>query len=192
MEQSGPDCPDKPPANAQPGFALMSVLLLTVLITALVPVMIALNRENVAGAVTDQLSARVGEEARQMFMMAHATMLMHGGLPVGWQAADSAASINRDDLVNCSGFLDRDDEAWNSPDARLSVMTISRTSSPLDGSKLIAGVYRTGYDSVPYEHYVVLGCVISGGRFSQGSAIRAEFALTGQRFVVLGLEAGNA
>ena len=71
-------------------------------------------------------------------------------------------------------------------------MTISRTSSPLDGSKLIAGVYRTGYDSVPYEQFVVLGCVISGGRFSQGSAIRAEFALTGQRFVMLGLEAGNA
>lgn len=191
MARPRPSFGAETPAGGEPGFALISVLMLTVLITTLVPMMISLNRESITSVQGDQVRARVNEQARQMFMMAHASMLMHGGLPVGWQRADQAAEASRTDLSNCSGFLDRAGETWSSADTRLSVMQLAEANSPLDGSKLIAGVFRTGYAEVPYENYVVMGCVISGGRISQGAAMRGEFALSGQRFLLLGLEANG-
>lgn len=180
------------PRGAAPGFALVAVLVLTMLILALVPMMLTLNRENITSVQGDQIRARVSEQARQMFMISHATMQMHAGLPQGWTQASTADADAVATLVSCSGLLDRDDENWNSADARLSVITIDNETAPIDGTRLAMGIYRSGYDEVAYEQYTVLGCAISDAPNSQGAVMRGEFAYSGQRMLLLGLEANGS
>ena len=127
------------PEGAAPGFALVAVLVLTIMIMALVPMMLTLNRENISGVQGDQVRARVGEQARQMFMIGHASMQMNAGLPQGWQQASAAPADDVAMLVNCSGFLDRDDEAWNTEDARISMITITDNTAAIDGTRLATG-----------------------------------------------------
>ena len=179
------------PGCATPGFALVAVLVLTIMIMALVPMMLTLNRENISGVQGDQVRARVAEQARQMFMIGHASMQMNAGLPQGWQQASAAAADDVAMLVNCSGFLDREDEAWNTEDARISMITIDDATAAIDGTRLATGVYRSGYGDVAYEQYTVIGCAISDAPNSQGAAMRGEFALTGQRLLLLVLEANG-
>ena len=181
-----------PRLGGEPGFALVAVLVLTMLILALVPMMLTLNRENIASVQGDQIRARVSEQARQMFMIGHATMQMNAGLPLGWQQASTAASDAVGTLASCSGLLDRADETWNTADARLSVITIDNATAPIDGTRLAVGVYRSGYGEVAYERYTVLGCAISDAPNSQGAAMRGEFAYSGQRMLLLGLEANGS
>ncbi|MCE2517717.1 MAG: hypothetical protein J4F41_07790 [Alphaproteobacteria bacterium] len=177
------------PSQAQPGFALVMVLFLSVIIITMIPMMLNFNRESVTNVQRDQSRALVSEYARQVFMTTHAQMLMNGGLPVGWSQGNDAALATTsaiEDLGNCSGFLDLT-ESWNKADARVSWMEIDNATSQLNDSKIIAGIYRTSYDSVPYEHYVVMGCVITAGRLSQGAVMRGEYAITGQQVVMLSL-----
>ena len=178
------------PHSAQ-GFALVAVLVLTIMIMALVPMMLTLNRENIAGVQGDQIRARVNEQARQMFMIGHATMQMNAGLPLGWQQASAASAEDVAMMTSCSGFLDRTDEPWNTDDARLSIITLDEETASIGGTKLAAGIYRTGYGDVTYEQYIIIGCSISDAPNSQGAAMRGEFALTGQRMMLLGLEANG-
>lgn len=189
--QKGNSAATPVPEGAAPGFALVAVLVLTIMIMALVPMMLTLNRENISGVQGDQVRARVGEQARQMFMIGHASMQMNAGLPQGWQQASAAAADDVAMLVNCSGFLDRDDEAWNTEDARISMITITDNTAAIDGTRLATGIYRSGYGDVTYEQYTVIGCAISDAPNSQGAAMRGEFALSGQRLMLLGLEANG-
>lgn len=177
--------------SKQPGFALVMVLFLSVLITTMIPMMLNFNRESVTGVQRNQSRALVSEYARQVFMTTHAQMLMNGGLPLGWSGGDDtvlASTSAIEDIENCSGFLDLN-EVWNKADARVSWMQIDNATSALNNSKIIAGIYRTSYGSVPYEHYVVMGCVITAGQLSQGAVMRGEYAITGQQVVMLSLRA---
>lgn len=178
-------------ARGEPGFALVAVLALTVLIMTMVPMMLSLSRENITGVQGDQIRARVSEQARQMFMIGQTSMQMNAGLPVGWQQGSAAATEAVATMVNCSGFLDRDDETWAGQDARISIMTLDNNTDAIGGTTLAMGVYRSGYGDVTYEQYTVIGCAISDSPNSQGAVMRGEFALTGQRMMLLGLEANG-
>ena len=179
----------KKPTTAEPGFALVMVLFLSVLITTMIPMMLNFNRESVTNVQRNQSRALVTEHARHVFMTTHAQLLMNGGLPLGWaEGTDTslAATTAIEDLANCSGFLDLT-ETWEKADARVSWMEIDNATSSLNDAKIIAGIYRTSYDSVPYEHYIVMGCVISSGELSQGAVMRGEYAITGQQLLLLSL-----
>ncbi len=176
-------------SSAQPGFALVAVLFLSVLITTMIPMMLNFNRESITGVQQDQSRALASEYSRQMFMLTHTQLLMNGGLPIGWVQGDASSLSTTtaiEDLENCSGFLDLT-ETWNKTDARVSWMEIDDAGSTMDGAKIIAGIYRDSYATVPYEHYIVMGCVITPGPLSQGAVMRGEFAITAQRILMLSL-----
>lgn len=176
-------------SSAQPGFALVAVLFLSVLIVTMIPMMLNFNRESITGVQQDQSRALASEYSRQMFMLTHAQLLMNGGLPQGWtqgNASSLSTTTAIEDLGNCSGFLDLT-ETWNKADARVSWMEIDNDDSPMDGAKIIAGIYRDSYDTVPYEHYIVMGCVITPAPLSSGAVMRGEFAITAQRILMLSL-----
>ena len=180
--------------SKQPGFALVAVLFLSVIITAMIPMMINFNRESITSVQRGQSQAVAAEYAKQIFMMAHTELMMHQGLPQGWRKGNSADLISTsalDDIGNCSGYLDLD-ETWNSADARISWMQIDDPSSAANDSKVIAGVTRTSYGDVPYDHFIVLGCVITGGRLSQGAVMRGEFAISGQQILMLSLSSNTS
>jgi hypothetical protein len=180
--------------SAEPGFALVMVLFLSVLITTMIPLMLNLNRESVTNVQQNQSRALAEEYARQVFMATHVQMLMSGGLPLGWSTGDDTALTSTSaiaDLASCSGFMDLS-ETWDKPDARVSWMKINDAATALNGSKIIAGIYRTSYGDVPYEHYIVLGCVISGGALSQGAAVRGEYAIADQQVLMLSLRAESS
>ena len=175
--------------SAQPGFALVAVLFLSALIVTMIPMMLNFNRESVTGVQLDQSRALASEYSRQMFMLTHAELLMNAGLPQGWVQGD-ASSLDTtsaiEDLGNCSGFLNLT-EVWDKVDARVSWMEIDDAGSIMDGAKIIAGIYRDSYGSVPYEHYIVMGCVIIPGPLSQGAVMRGEFAITAHQILMLSL-----
>ena len=180
--------------SKQPGFALVAVLFLSVIITAMIPMMINFNRESITSVQRGQSQAVAAEYAKQIFMMAHTELMMHQGLPQGWTKGNSADLISTsalDDIGNCSGYLDLD-ETWNSADARISWMQIDDPASAANDSKVIAGVTRTSYGDVPYDHFIVLGCVITGGRLSQGAVMRGEFAISGQQILMLSLSSNTS
>lgn len=180
--------------SKQPGFALVAVLFLSVIITAMIPMMINFNRESITSVQRGQSQAVAAEYAKQIFMMAHTELMMHQGLPQGWtkgNSADLTSTSALDDIGNCSGYLDLD-ETWNSADARISWMQIDDPSSAANDSKVIAGVTRASYGDVPYDHFIVLGCVISGGRLSQGAVMRGEFAISGQQILMLSLSSNTS
>ena len=180
--------------SKQPGFALVAVLFLSVIITAMIPMMINFNRESITSVQRGQSQAVAAEYAKQIFMMAHTELMMHQGLPQGWtkgNSADLTSTSALDDIGNCSGYLDLD-ETWNSADARISWMQIDDPSSAANDSKVIAGVTRTSYGDVPYDHFIVLGCVITGGRLSQGAVMRGEFAISGQQILMLSLSSNTS
>ena len=181
-------------ASKQPGFALVAVLFLSVIITAMIPMMINFNRESITSVQRGQSQAVAAEYAKQIFMMAHTELMMHQGLPQGWtkgNSADLTSTSALDDIGNCSGYLDLD-ETWNSADARISWMQIDDPASAANDSKVIAGVTRTSYGDVPYDHFIVLGCVITGGRLSQGAVMRGEFAISGQQILMLSLSSNTS
>ena len=188
---------DEQPAlinSKQPGFALVAVLFLSVIITAMIPMMINFNRESVTAVQRSQSQAIAAEYAKQMFMMAHTELMMHQGLPQGWSQGNASALSTTsalEDIGNCSGYLDLE-ETWNKADARISWMQIDNASSAANDSKVIAGITRTSYGDVPYEHYIVLGCVITGGRLSQGAVMRGEFAISGQQILMLSLASNTS
>ena len=176
-------------SSAQPGFALVAVLFLSALIVTMIPMMLNFNRESVTGVQLDQSRALASEYSRQMFMLAHAELLMNAGLPTGWSqgnASSLSSTTAIEDMGNCSNFLNIT-ESWNKQDARVSWMEIDDDGSTMDGAKIIAGIYRDSYDSVPYEHYIVMGCVIVPGPLSQGAVMRGEFAVTAHRILMLSL-----
>ena len=180
--------------SKQPGFALVAVLFLSVIITAMIPMMINFNRESITSVQRGQSQAVAAEYAKQIFMMAHTELMMHQGLPQGWtkgNSADLTSTSALDDIGNCSGYLDLD-ETWNSADARISWMQIDDPSSAANDSKVIAGVTRASYGDVPYDHFIVLGCVITGGRLSQGAVMRGEFAISGQQILMLSLSSNTS
>ena len=180
--------------SKQPGFALVAVLFLSVIITAMIPMMINFNRESITSVQRGQSQAVAAEYAKQIFMMAHTELMMHQGLPQGWtkgNSADLTSTSALDDIGNCSGYLDLD-ETWNSADARISWMQIDDPASAANDSKVIAGVTRTSYGDVPYDHFIVLGCVITGGRLSQGAVMRGEFAISGQQILMLSLSSNTS
>ena len=181
-------------ASKQQGFALVAVLFLSVIITAMIPMMINFNRESVTAVQRSQSQAIAAEYAKQVFMMAHTELMMHQGLPQGWSQGNSASLSSTSalaDIGNCSGYLDIDED-WNTADARLSWMQIDNASNAANDSKVIAGITRTSYGDVPYEHYIVLGCVITGGRLSQGAVMRGEFAISGQQILMLSLASNTS
>lgn len=180
--------------HQQDGFALVAVLFLAAFITAMIPMMMNFNRESVTAVQRSQAQALASEQARQVFMMAHTELMMNSGLPQGWSQGDSSGLSTTtaiEDIGNCSGYVDRT-ETWNKADARISWMEIDNASNPANDSKIIAGITRTSYGDVPYEHYIVMGCVITAGRLSQGAAMRGEFAISGQQMLMLSLETGNS
>ena len=180
--------------SKQPGFALVAVLFLSVIITAMIPMMINFNRESITSVQRGQSQAVAAEYAKQIFMMAHTELMMHQGLPQGWSQGDSTdlnTTSALDDIGNCSGYLDLN-ETWNSADARISWMQIDNAASAANDSKVIAGITRISYGDVPYEHYIVLGCVITGGRLSQGAVMRGEFAISGQQILMLSLSSNTS
>ena len=180
--------------SKQPGFALVAVLFLSVIITAMIPMMINFNRESITSVQRGQSQAVAAEYAKQIFMMAHTELMMHQGLPQGWTKGNSADLISTsalDDIGNCSGYLDLD-ETWNSADVRISWMQIDDPASAANDSKVIAGVTRASYGEVPYDHFIVLGCVITGGRLSQGAVMRGEFAISGQQILMLSLSSNTS
>ena len=180
--------------SKQPGFALVAVLFLSVIITAMIPMMINFNRESITSVQRGQSQAVAAEYAKQIFMMAHTELMMHQGLPQGWTKGNSTDLISTsalDDIGNCSGYLDLD-ETWNSADVRISWMQIDDPASAANDSKVIAGVTRTSYGDVPYDHFIVLGCVITGGRLSQGAVMRGEFAISGQQILMLSLSSNTS
>ena len=181
-------------ASKQPGFALVAVLFLSVIITAMIPMMINFNRESITSVQRGQSQAVAAEYAKQIFMMAHTELMMHQGLPQGWTKGDSSdlsTTSALDDIGNCSGYLDLN-ETWNSADARISWMQIDNAASAANDSKVIAGITRTSYGEVPYDHFIVLGCVITGGRLSQGAVMRGEFAISGQQILMLSLSSNTS
>ena len=181
-------------ASKQSGFALVAVLFLSVIITAMIPMMINFNRESITSVQRGQSQAVAAEYAKQIFMMAHTELMMHQGLPQGWSqgnSTDLSTTSAIDDIGNCSGYLDLD-ETWNSADARISWMQIDDPASTANDSKVIAGITRSSYGDVPYEHYIVLGCVITGGRLSQGAVMRGEFAISGQQILMLSLSSNTS
>ena len=166
------------------------MLVLTIMIMALVPMMLTLTGKISPGCraircAPGWLNRRGDVRDRPCQMQ------MNAGLPQGWQQASAAPAGDVAMLVSCSGFLDREDEAWNTEDARISMITITDNSVAIDGTRLAAGVYRSGYGDVTYEQYTVIGCAISDVPNSQGAAMRGEFALSGQRLMLLGLEANG-
>ncbi len=178
----------QPITQKQDGFALIAVLFLSSVIAILIPLMLTLNQENVATIERQQSQALANEYARQIFMMAHAEMLMNGGLPLGWAEGDSTGLDNTSaiaDLQNCSTALDRS-EAWNIPNARVSWMQINDDKD----STIIAGIYRRDSDDLPYDQYIVMSCAIIGGGLPQASVMRGEFARTGQQMLMLSLASG--
>ncbi len=180
--------------TAEPGFALVAVLFLSVIITAMIPMMINFNRESVTAVQRGQSQAVAAEYAKQIFMMAHTELMMHQGLPQGWSqgnSSDLSTTSAIEDIGNCSGYLDLD-ETWNSADARISWMQIDDATSAANDSKVIAGITRTSYGDVPYDHYIVLGCAITGGRLSQGAVMRGEFAISGQQILMLSLSSNTS
>jgi hypothetical protein len=172
----------------RPGFALPGVLVLTMLISAMVPLMITLNRESVSAARRDQVRVSASAQAHHMFMMAHAYLLMHGGLPVGWHKGNipDAADI-RTDLGYCSGYAGHEGEGWGREDARVVRLTIGEESLDFAGSRAIAGIYAADRGELPYETYIVMGCFITRGAYAQGAALRGEFARSRGRFHLLSL-----
>ncbi len=184
---------NQPPAqllmkNQQAGFALVAVLFLSSIIAILVPLMLTLNQENISTIQHQQSQALADDYARQIFMMAHATLLMNGGLPLGWAEGDSTGLDNTsaiNDLENCSAVLDRS-EAWQIPNARVSWMQINDDKQ----TTIIAGIYRRDNEDLPYDQYVVMGCAIIGGGLPQASTMRGEFARTGQQMLMLSLASG--
>ena len=175
--------------SAKPGFALVAVLFLAAMITTMIPMMLNFNRESVTGVQQDQSRALASEYSRQMFMLTHAQLLMNGGLPQGWvqgNASSLSSTSAIEDLGNCSGFLNLT-ETWNKVDARVSWMEIDDDGSTMDGAKLIAGIYRDSYGAVPYEHYIIMGCVITPAPLSSGAVMRGEFAISGQQVLMLSL-----
>jgi len=175
-----------PPLN---GFALPGVLALTLMISAMVPLMFTLNRENISAARRDQVRVSAAAQARHMFMIAHAYMLMHGGLPVGWKKGNIPdAAKSQTDLAYCSGYAGHDGEDWWRDDARISGMIIGEESRDYSGNRIIAGIYLADRGELPFEKYIVLGCVITTGTYAQGAALRGEFARLDGRFVLLELD----
>lgn len=168
--------------------ALPGVLVLTLLISAMVPLMLTLNRENVSAARRDQVRVSAAAQARHMFMIAHTYMLMHGGLPTGWSKGSiPAVTEARADLEHCSGYAGHDGENWGRDDARVLRMIIGDDSVNFAGNRVIAGIYRAGRGELPFEKYIVIGCVLTAGAYAQGAAMRGEFARAQQRFVLLAL-----
>lgn len=179
-------------SSRQSGFALPGVLFLSLMISAMVPIMVTLNRENVTSARADQVRASAAGGAQHMFTLAHAYLLMHGGLPVGWRKASSPdAAETGMDLANCSGYAGHDDETWRQEDARVFRLMISEESNHFPRSRMLAGIYRTGQAELAFEKYVVIGCVITAGAYAQGAALRGEFARTLEQLVLLDLDEGT-
>lgn len=175
--------------QAQSGFALVMVLFLSVLITTMIPLMLNLNRETTTNVQQNQSRVLASGYARQVFMTAHAQMLMNGGLPLGWARGDAVALNTPDriaDLSNCSRLMGLSED-WNQVNARVSWMSIDSTGIPLDGTKIIAGISRIADEDVPYERYIVLGCVLTDGVLAQGAVMRGEYARAGHQLLMLSL-----
>lgn len=170
------------------GFALPGVLALTLMVSAMVPLMFTLNRENISAARRDQVRVSAIVQARQMFMIAHAYMLMHGGLPVGWSKGNIPdRAETRTDLGYCSGYAGHDGENWGREDARVFGLALRQESTDYAGNRIIAGVYLADRGELPFETYIVMGCVITTGNYAQGAALRGEFARFDGQFVLLDL-----
>ncbi len=172
----------------QAGFALIAVLFLSSVIAILIPLMLTLNQENVSTIQRQQSQALADDYARQIFMMAHAELLMNAGVPLGWAEGDSTGLDNTSaiaDLENCSAALGHS-EAWQVPNARVSWTQINDDKESI----IIAGIYRQDDDDLPYDQYVVMGCAIIGGGLPQASIMRGEFARTGQQMLMLSLASG--
>jgi len=171
----------------QPGFALVGVLLLSLLVSAAVPLMFALNRENIAASRREQVRALAAQQARHAFLVAHAYMLMHSGLPAGWRKGSNSVAETQDDLEYCSGYAGQNGEDWGREDARVFHITLGESAGMAANSRLMAGIVRADRDDLPYEKYVVIGCVITSGPYAVGASLRGEFAFVRQKVMLLRL-----
>ena len=180
--------------SKQPGFALVAVLFLSVIITAMIPMMINFNRESITSVQRGQSQAVAAEYAKQIFMMAHTELMMHQGLPQGWTKGNSPILPRPQRLMILAivpAIL-----IWMKhgtvPMRGFRGCRLMNAASAANDSKVIAGVTRASYGDVPYDHFIVLGCVITGGRLSQGAVMRGEFAISGQQILMLSLSSNTS
>jgi len=180
------------PATKRSGFALPGVLFLSLVISAMIPVMISLSRESATAARADQIRTVAAGGARHMFLVAHAYMLMHNGLPSGWQKGNSPdASDTGEDLAYCSGYAGYDDDSWRQGSARVFRLIMDEDSRHFPGSRMLAGIYQQDQGGLAFDTYIVIGCLINDGAYAQGASFRGEFARASDQLILLSLAGGT-
>jgi hypothetical protein len=158
----------------------------------MIPVMISLSRESVTAARADQIRTVAAGGARHMFLVAHAYMLMHDGLPSGWQNGDSPdASDTGADLAYCSGYAGHEEDSWRQESARVFRLIMDEDSHHFPGGRMIAGIYHQGRGGLAFDRYIVIGCLITAGAYARGAAFRGEFARASDQLILLNLADGT-
>jgi hypothetical protein len=168
--------------KAKSGFALIGVLVLSVMLGMMIPVMLNLETENRAMMRQHQARAHVVSVAHHMFGLAHDQFLLHTGLPLGWTSGDTASPDHLKTLAACSRALGHDTN-WNHPAARYTHLKVNVEGHMYQGYRLITAIRRGNDDLLPFEVYVVMGCAISHSPFSQLGVVRGLYLNSGGQVI---------
>jgi hypothetical protein len=177
--------------KAKSGFALIGVLVLSVIIGMMIPVMLNLETENRALLRHHQARAHVVSTAHHMFGLAQDQFLLHTGLPLGWTRGDAAPPDHLNALTACSRALGYDVD-WAYPAARYTHLDINSEDHYYQGYRLITAI-RQGDDArLPFAIYVVMGCAISDRPFSQLGVVRGVYLHSGGRVIFQRWQIGSS
>lgn len=181
-----PLCPSSHPRRHHPkarsGFALIGVLVLSIMIGMMIPVMLNLETENRAMMRQHQARASVVSTAHHMFGLAHDQFLLHTGLPLGWTRGDAAPPDQLKALTACSRALGHEED-WHLSTARYTHLNVNMEGHNYQGYRLITAIRRGDDAMLPFTVYVVIGCAISHRPFSQLGVVRGVYLHSGGRVI---------
>lgn len=177
--------------KAKSGFALIGVLVLSVMIGMMIPVMLNLETENRALLRHHQARAHVVSTAHHMFGLAHDQFLLHTGLPLGWSRGDAAPPDQQNALAACSRALGHD-ENWHHPAARYTHLNVNGEGHIYQGYRLITAIRRGDDANLPFAVYVVMGCAISDRPFSQLGVVRGLYLHSGGQVIFQRWQTGSS